>query len=73
MVQPADADGPVRSHVVLASADSEAFASLRRHATSRLDFPVTPGEELSDLAPVRTGAGFRYELSYTVTDLRTLQ
>jgi hypothetical protein len=23
--------------------------------------------------PVRNGAGFRFELSYTVTDLRTLQ
>jgi hypothetical protein len=41
--------------------------------TSQLDFPEAPGEELHDLAPVRTGAGFRYELSYTVTDLRTLE
>ena len=40
--------------------------------TAELDFPQVPGEELHDLAPVRTGAGFRYELAYTVTDLRTL-
>ena len=41
--------------------------------TSELDFPEVPGEELHDLAPVRNGAGFRFELAYTVTDLRTLQ
>jgi Acetoacetate decarboxylase (ADC) len=41
--------------------------------TGELEFPEVPGEELHDLAPVRTGAGFRFELSYTVTDLRTLQ
>jgi hypothetical protein len=37
MVQRVGADGPVRGHVVLASADSEAFTSLRRRSTSRLD------------------------------------
>ena len=37
MVQRTGAGGPVRDHVVLASADSEAFASLRRRSTSRLD------------------------------------
>jgi len=31
-----------------------------------------PGEELQDLPPVQAGAGFRFEQSYTVTDLRTL-
>jgi len=40
--------------------------------TSELDFPEVPGEELHDLAAVRVGAGFRFEHSYTVTDLRTL-
>ena len=39
---------------------------------SELEFPPVPGEELHDLAPRRTGAGFRFELAYTVTDLRTL-
>jgi Uncharacterized protein conserved in bacteria (DUF2252) len=37
MVKRTGADGPVRDHVVLASADSEVFASLRRRSTSRLD------------------------------------
>jgi len=39
--------------------------------SSKLEFPEVPGEELHDLAPLRTGAGFRFELAYTVTDLRT--
>ena len=37
MVQRTGAGGPVRDHVVLASADSEAFTSLRRRSTSRPD------------------------------------
>jgi hypothetical protein len=41
--------------------------------TSELDFPEASGEELHDLAPVRTGAGFQFTLSYSVTDLRTLR
>lgn len=44
--------------------------NLRRDERARV--PQVPGEELHGLAPVRTGAGFRYELAYTVTDLRTL-
>lgn len=34
--------------------------------------PDGPGEELHDLTPVRTGSGFRFELSYTVTSINTL-
>ncbi|MFE2416936.1 hypothetical protein [Streptomyces hokutonensis] len=30
------------------------------------------GEEPADLAPVRTGAGFRASMSYSVTDVRRL-
>jgi hypothetical protein len=41
--------------------------------TSELEFPEVPGEELHDLASVRTGAGFRFKLAYAVTDLRTLK
>ncbi|MFK3978994.1 acetoacetate decarboxylase family protein [Micromonospora sp. NPDC050397] len=37
-----------------------------------LTFLPAPGEELADLAPRRTGLGFRSSLSYTVTDLRIL-
>jgi len=44
----------------------------RGPATANSNSPPVPGEELHDLAPRRTGAGFRFELAYTVTDLRTL-
>ena len=47
-------------------------AQTRSFAGPNQAAPEVPGEELPDLAPVRTGAGYRYELSYTVTDLRTL-
>ncbi|HEY0497403.1 MAG TPA: acetoacetate decarboxylase family protein [Kutzneria sp.] len=40
--------------------------------TSSLSFFAAPGEELADLAVVRTGAGFRGSLSYTVTTLKML-
>ncbi|MEU6197063.1 acetoacetate decarboxylase family protein [Streptomyces sp. NPDC047061] len=64
-------DKPAVHELVMALFDDPRVA----HAwtgTSELEFPDVPGEELYDLAPVRTGAGFRFELSYTVTDLRTL-
>ncbi|AXF02308.1 acetoacetate decarboxylase family protein [Paraburkholderia hospita] len=38
----------------------------------QLSLPVAEGEEISDLAPVRVGAGYRLSMSYTVTDLKTL-
>ncbi|TWD13552.1 acetoacetate decarboxylase [Streptomyces sp. T12] len=40
--------------------------------TGTLRFPQVPGEELADLQIIRTGAGFRGSLSYTVTDLKIL-
>ncbi|HJP78289.1 MAG TPA: acetoacetate decarboxylase family protein [Pseudonocardiaceae bacterium] len=40
--------------------------------TSSLTFCAAPGEELADLTIVRTGAGFRGSLSYTVTTLKML-
>src|ERR1700733_12985712 len=38
-----------------------------------LTLPVCRGEELSDLAPVRTGKGMRASLAYVVDDLKTLK
>jgi acetoacetate decarboxylase len=40
--------------------------------TGQLSFPPAVGEEVSDLAPQRVGAGFRGTLSYSVTDLKIL-
>jgi hypothetical protein len=65
-------DEPAVHELVMAVFDDETIADAWT-GTSELDFLEIPGEELHDLAPVRTGMGFRYELAYTVTDLRTLQ
>jgi hypothetical protein len=35
--------------------------------------PEVAGEELHALAPIRTGRGFRFGMSYTVTDLKILE
>lgn len=40
--------------------------------SGQLTLPEAHGEELSDLAPLRTGLGFRASLAYTVNDLRIL-
>ena len=64
-------DKPAVHELVMAVFDDEKIANAWT-GTSELEFPEVPGEELHALAPVRNGAGFRYELGYTVTDLRTL-
>ena len=38
-----------------------------------LELPVCKGEELSDLAPLRCGAGVRASMAYVVDDLKTLK
>jgi acetoacetate decarboxylase len=38
-----------------------------------LNLPEAHGEELHTLAPSRVLSGFRYSLSYSVTDLRILE
>lgn len=38
-----------------------------------LTLPICKGEELSDLAPLRTGKGVRASLAYVVDDLKTLK
>src|ERR1700729_3877898 len=53
MVQRPGNDGPARGHVVLASADSEAFTSLRRRSTSRVG-RYGMGKELRRQVPRRS-------------------
>jgi Acetoacetate decarboxylase (ADC) len=65
-------DKPAVHELVMAVFDEETVTNAWT-GTSELEFPEVAGEELHALAPVRTGAGFRFELAYTVTDLRTLQ
>jgi len=38
-----------------------------------LTLPVCKGEEISDLAPIRCGAGIRASMAYVVDDLKTLK
>jgi acetoacetate decarboxylase len=38
-----------------------------------LDFPIVSGEDFHTLAPVKVGAGYRYGLAYSVTDLKVLE
>jgi acetoacetate decarboxylase len=38
-----------------------------------LTLPVCKGEEISDLAPIRTGKGIRASMAYIVDDLKTLK
>jgi acetoacetate decarboxylase len=40
--------------------------------TGEIELFPARGEELADLAPVRTGAGFRASMAYTVTEVREL-
>jgi acetoacetate decarboxylase len=40
---------------------------------AELNFPETKGEELHALAPRRIESGFRYSLSYSVSDLKVLE
>ena len=40
---------------------------------AELNFPEANGEELHSLAPKRIGSGFRYSLSYSVSDLKILE
>ena len=65
-------DDPAVHELVMALFDNQTITGAWT-GTSELEFPEVPGEELHDLAPLRTGAGFRFELAYTVTDLRTLK
>ena len=64
-------DKPAVHELVMAVLDNPAVDEAWV-GTSELTFPTAPGEELADLAIQRTGAGFRFHLSYTVADLKTL-
>jgi acetoacetate decarboxylase len=41
--------------------------------TGELNFPETNGEELHVFAPRRIESGFRYSLSYSISDLKVLE
>src|ERR1700735_5523608 len=60
-------DKPAVHELVMAIYDNQTITDAWA-GTGQLDFPEAPGEELHDLAPVRTGAGLVFTLSYSVTD-----
>ncbi|MFI7604361.1 acetoacetate decarboxylase family protein [Micromonospora sp. NPDC049366] len=64
-------DQPAVHELVLAVLDDLAVAEAWA-GTGELSFPDAAGEELADLNIQRTGAGYRFHLAYTVTDLKTL-
>jgi len=57
--------------VLLITDDLKVVGAWAGEAT--VTFPDAAGEELSALAPVRNGAGFRVGISNTVTDLQLLE
>jgi Acetoacetate decarboxylase (ADC) len=65
-------DKPAVNELTLSITDNLQIADLWTGA-AEISFPDVPNEELSALKPVKVGAGFRYSLAYSVTDLRILK
>ncbi|KAA1003548.1 acetoacetate decarboxylase [Paraburkholderia panacisoli] len=62
---------PAVNELVLSIMDNAQIADVWT-GEGKLSLPLAEGEEISDLAPVRVGAGFRGSMAYSVTDLKTL-
>lgn len=65
-------DKPAVNELTLSLTDDLQMVDLWT-GEAEIDFPEVRNEELSALRPVRYGAGFRYGLAYSVTDLRVLK
>jgi hypothetical protein len=65
-------DKPAVNELTLSLTDNLQIVDLWIGA-AEISFPDVPNEELSALKPVKVGAGFRYGLAYSVTDLRILK
>ena len=59
-------------HELVRSRSFDRSASEIWEGAATLEFFDAPNEELSALAPVRVGKGFRFTLGYSVDDLETL-
>jgi hypothetical protein len=64
-------DNPAVHELVMAVFDDQTLTNIWS-GDATLEFPDAAGEELVDLNPVRVGDGYRFNLGYSVTDLRTL-
>lgn len=65
-------DKPAVHELVMAEFLDQRLADVWT-GSAELGLFAAPGEELADLAPVRTGTGFRASMSYTVTGVRRLE
>ncbi len=64
-------DKPAVNELTLSITDNLRLVDMWR-GEGQLSFPQAPGEELHALGPVEVGAGFRYGLSYSVTNLEII-
>jgi hypothetical protein len=64
-------DNPAVHELVMAVFDNQTLTNIWA-GDATLQFPEADGEELAALDPMRVERGFRFNLGYTVTDLRTL-
>jgi acetoacetate decarboxylase len=60
-------------HELVAARSRDRAASEIRTGPATLELYAAPGEEHTALAPVRVGAGFRFQFAYTVDDLETVR
>jgi Acetoacetate decarboxylase (ADC) len=65
-------DEPAVNELTVSITDDLKLVELWR-GEGQLSFPQAQGEELHTLGPVKVGAGFRYGLSYSVTDLEIVK
>ena len=65
-------DKPAVNELVLSITDNLKIVEMWT-GEGEVVLPENHGEELHMLAPVRTGLGFRCSMSYSVTDLKTLE
>ena len=65
-------DKPAVNELVMSITDDLRIVEMWT-GPGEIHLPEVAGEEMHMLAPVRTGLGFRCSMSYSVTDLRTLE
>ena len=65
-------DKPAVNELVMSITDNLRIVDMWT-GEGEIQLPEVAGEEMHMLAPVQTGLGFRCSMSYSVTDLRTLQ
>ena len=69
----ADRQGKPALHELVENVPHDIKIELAWIGESSLTLPVCRGEEISDLAPVRSGKGVRASMAYVVDDLKTLK